>query len=96
MKINDEGWVWMKVSELEWRWMKINESECKCTEEIKMKVNEGKWGWKKVNEREKRKVTKVEEAMLQNRSLQDVMGNERENGPRGQTCSDQINHYCIK
>ena len=48
-----------------------------------MKVNERKWGWKKENESEKRKVTEVEEAMLQNRSLQDVMGNERENAPRG-------------
>ena len=61
--------------------MKINESEWRCTEENeskwrKMRVEEGKW--KRIEESEGSGRSHVG-----NRSLQVVMGNEQENGPRG-------------
>ena len=61
--------------------MKINESEWRCTEENeskwrKMRVEEGKWKRKEESEGSGR-------SHVGNRSLQVVMGNEQENGPRG-------------
>ena len=56
-----------------------------------MRVEEGKWKRKEESEGSGR-------SHVGNRSLQDVMGNERENGPRGHLLRPNYvnNHFCIK
>ena len=92
MKINDEGWVWMKVNELEWRWIKIKECKWRLTKanggvRRKMKVNEGKLTVEEGKWKRKDESQGSGRSHVGNRSLQVVMGNERENGPRGHLLS---------
>ena len=81
----------MRVNELEWRWIKINEGKwrkwrlMKANEGVrrKMKVNEGKWAFEEGKWKRKEESEGSGRSHVGNRSLQVVMGNERENGPRG-------------
>ena len=64
----------MKVNEDSWKRMKVYGGKWKKWR--KMKVEEGKWKRKEESEGSGR-------SHVGNRSLQVVMGTERENGPRG-------------